>query len=743
MLVIKRDGTKQSFDLNKISKSILACFEAAEEQSTSEVSEVVHSIESCIAAQEFAELPKPITVAMIQVCTERILLEYGYHEAAACWMDYRIRRDHLREARRTPDAEALSEYIHQAKYARWNPEEGRRETYSETVDRVIEMHYAKFCCTNSTWSYDSPIKAERMGNEITAAFRFVYTKSVLPSMRSMQFAGPSIETNNARMYNCCFTHIDRDRAFSETLFLLLSGCGVGYSVQWEHVDMLPPVSQISREIHHHTIADSIEGWAEALRSLVFSYIQCLDNSYGKYVEFDYSKIRPEGSPLRTSGGCAPGHLGLKAMLEEVRSILDAAVGRKLRPIECHDIMCYIARSVLSGGIRRSSMISLFSPSDTEMMYSKARGVFDPVSGLNSQRAMANNAAALLRDSVTHDVFKRIFTLSSQGFGDPGFVFLDRIDCGINPCAEITLNPRMAGYEHAGFAFCNLSEINAATCVDRKEFLLRCDAAAVIGTLQACFCDFKYLGSASNDIAERDRLIGVSITGIMDNPKVLEWMHDGRTIVKLANARIAGMLGINESERTCCIKPSGTASLLLGTSSGVHTHHARRYLRRVTCNRTEVVPRAFALTNPHMVEQKPDGDYVLVFPVQARDDAVVEVSGYQFVKTISSIIQNWCDGHNVSCTVPVRSGDSATEVFDYIWNNRDSLSSLSFAPVDISKRYPFAPLEAVNNAVLETYWDLLIKEYKPVNWLNIGEVSDGTDPSATSACDAGKCATDGK
>ena len=734
MLITKRDGSKQSFDLNKILKSVLACFEACEDKCY-EVESVVNAIVTCIKTQEFAD--DAPTVLAVQECTERTLIEYDYHEAAAAFMDYRIRRDHLREVRRKPDADALSEYIHQAKYARWNPEEGRRETYSETVDRVIEMHYAKFCCTNSTWSYDSPTKAERMGNEITNAFRFVYDKAVLPSMRSMQFAGPAIEFNNARMYNCCFTHIDRDRVFSETLFLLLSGCGVGYSVQWEHVDMLPVVSAIGRTVYHHTIGDTIEGWAEALRTLVFSYLQPLDASSDRYVEFDYSKVRPEGLPLRVSGGRAPGHLGLKAMLEEVRLVLDGAVGRKLRPIECHDMMCYIARSVLSGGIRRSSMVSLFSPTDTEMMYAKARGVFVPGT-LNSQREMANNAAALLRDSVTRDVFKRIFELSSQGFGDPGFVFVDSIDYGINPCAEIVLNPRMQGYREAGFAFCNLSEINAATCGSKKEFLLRCEAASIIGTLQACFSDFKYLSLVSTVIADRDRLIGVSITGIMDNPDVLDWMHDGRIIVKLANERIAKMLGINKSIRTCCIKPSGTASLLLGTSSGIHTHHARRYLRRVICNRTEVVARAFINANPHMIEEKPNGDYCIVFPVQARDDAIVSVAGYQFVKTVREVIATWCDGHNVSCTVPVRSGDSATEMFDYIWNNRDSLSSLSFAPVDISKRYPFSPLEAVDDKVLEAYWDLLIKEYKPVNWINIGETENGTHPLATSACDAGRC-----
>lgn len=728
MLITKRDGSLQEFDRNKILKSILACFEACGE-TCGEVETVVHAIDICIMTMDTAK--QPITVSGIQDCTERTLIEHSYHEAAACFMAYRIEKDFTRARRLTPDPLAIQEYIHMAKYSRWLPDAKRREDFHENVDRVIEMHYQKFDRT--------------VHDEITSAFRYVYTKAVLPSMRSMQFAGPAIAKNNARMYNCCFTHIDRAAAFSETLFLLLSGCGVGFSVQWEHVDMLPSIGSVGRTVIHHTIADSIEGWSDALGALITSYMEPGKWMFGdnqitaNYIEFDYSEIRAEGTPLKTSGGKAPGHLGLKAMLEEVRSVLDGAVGRKLRPIEAHDMMCYIARAVLSGGIRRSSMVSLFSPSDTEMMYAKAIGVFDPIKGINDQRQMANNAAALVRATTSHDVFKRIFELSSSGFGDPGFVFVEGVDWGINPCAEIVLNPTIEGEPVAGFAFCNLTTINASTCPSLEEFLKRCDAASVIGTLQACFSEFSYLHPRSRAIAERDRLIGVSITGIMDNPAVLDWLVEGRVAVDQANSRVASLLGINTSARCCCIKPEGTASLMLGTSSGVHCHHSRRYLRRVTVNRTEVIGRAFASINPHMIEEKPNGDYVIVFPIQARDDAIIDMPGISFVKTVSRIIKDWCgvDGHNISCTVPVREGDGF-EVFDYIWNNRESLSSLSFAPVDLSTRYPFAPLERVEGRVLEAYWDQLIRNYKPVNWLTLKESEDNTDPSSVAACDGGAC-----
>ena len=715
MLITKRDGSLQEFDRNKILKSILACFAACDE-TCGEVETLVSAIVD--------RSPAP-TVANIQDCTERTLIEYDYHEAAACFMAYRIEKDMTRERRLTPDPEALKDYIHRAKYSRFLPSDSRRENYLENVDRVIEMHYKKF----AHWQ-------PAIQQEITRAFRHVYDKSILPSMRSMQFAGPAIEKNNARMYNCCFTHIDRVEAFSETLFLLLSGCGVGYSVQWQHVDNLPTVSTVdSRKILHYAIEDSIEGWSDALRVLTESYM-----GPGPHVtiEFNYSKIRPEGSPLKTSGGRAPGHLGLKKMLEEVRGVLDLAVDRKLRPIEAHDMMCYIARAVLSGGIRRSSLISLFSVTDTEMMYAKALGVFDPARGLNGQRQMANNAAVLIRDHCTRSQFDRIITLSHDGFGDPGIVFLDDSDSGINPCGEINLNPRLAGEPVAGFAFCNLTTINAATCTDKAEFIKRCDAASVVGTLQSCYSGFKYLHPRSQKIAERDRLIGVSITGIMDNPDVLDWMHDGRSAVIGANIRVAMMLGIGTSARCCCIKPEGTASLMLGTSSGVHCHHSRRYLRRVTVNRTEVIGNEFRRVNPHMAEEKPNGDYCLVFPVQAADLAIVNLSGVAFLENVVRVLTSWCGGvggHNVSCTVPMDAGE-IQRVMAYIWNHRSMLSALAFCPSDINTKYPFAPLEAVSGRVLEAYWDQLVRNYTPVIWGDVKELEDAG--VATPSCESGRC-----
>ena len=735
MLVTKRDGSLQEFDRNKILKSILACFEACGEV-CGEVESVVNDISTYINGPG-------LTVSSIQDCTERTLIEYDYHEAAGCFMAYRIEKDLLRENRLTPDPLALQEYIHRAKYSRWLPKAIRREDYPENVDRVIEMHYQYFSDPTINGVENSHFGLPGCGSEyvdmskeITDAFRFVYDKAILPSMRSMQFAGPAIAKNNARMYNCCFTHIDRPEAFSESLFLLLSGCGVGFSVQWEHVDMLPVVGTIDRKVCHYTIADSIEGWSDAVKALLSSYMYGKD--YGEYLEFDYSSIRAEGSPLKISGGCAPGHLGLKCMLEDVRGVLDGAVGRKLRPIEAHDMMCYIARAVLSGGIRRSSMISLFSASDTEMMYAKALGVFDPSKGINDQRQMANNACVLIRNTVTRAMFDRIISLSGGGFGDPGIVFLNHSDEGINPCGEIKLNPVLQTGEPSGVAFCNLSTINAATCGSKKEFLHRCDAAAVIGTLQSCYTKFKYLDPRSRKIAERDRLIGVSITGIMDNPDCLDWMHDGSEIVRSTNERVAQLLGIGTSERTCCIKPEGTASLMLGTSSGIHCHYSRRYLRRVTVNRTEVVGRAFAEANPHMIEQKPNGDYCIVFPVQARDDAIIDVCGVAFLETVHRVLMSWCkvEGHNVSCTVPIGLGD-LQPVIDYVWSHRNTLSALAFAPMDLSKKYPFAPLERVEGRVLEAYWDQLIKNYTPVNWLELDEdVESGFDPGP--ACEGRRC-----
>ncbi|RLJ04722.1 MAG: hypothetical protein DRP08_01110, partial [Candidatus Aenigmatarchaeota archaeon] len=448
-MITKRDGTKQTFDHEKITKAVLAAFNSTQPDSIPNIEDIVNDV----------VILNPTTVEEIQDAVEDVLIAHGYKDVAKVYMLYRAEREHARSKRLTIPTDAISNYIHASKYARYRIRLGRRETFNETVDRVLGMHERRYPQLNMDWVFD-----------------LVRAKRVLPSMRSMQFGGSAIETINERLYNCTFTHINKPEVFGRIMYLLLCGSGVGYSVQWQHVAQLPEIQPIGRTVKHVTIPDNINGWAKAIEMLFATYF-----FYGFHVEFDYSVIRDEGTPLVTSGGRAPGHLGLKSCIEQCRLILDTCVGRKLRPIECYDLICHIAEAVLSGGIRRSSTICLFSHSDSEMLYAKSPGNFDP-NNLNTQRTMSNNSAVLLRSRVQKDTFDRILDVSKY-FGDPGFVFVDHLDHGINPCGEIGLDPVTANGD-TGFAYCNLTEVNVAACDSEVDLIEAVKAAALIGTLQA-------------------------------------------------------------------------------------------------------------------------------------------------------------------------------------------------------------------------------------------------------------------
>ena len=534
--------------------------------------------------------------------------------------------------------------------------------------------------------------------------------------------------------------------FGDIFYLLLCGCGVGYSVQWEHVDQLPPIKVINkREVMHHVIADTIEGWGHAIHALVQSYL------VGYWVEFDYSSIRPEGTPLLTSGGVAPGHLGLRRCLESVRRILDRATGRRLRPIECHDILCHIATAVLSGGIRRAAMIALFSPNDTEMMYAKTHGNFDP-SGVNQQRALANNSVALLREAPdTRAVFEKVVRLSVEGWGEPGFFFTEHLDYGPNPCGEIGLWP-VSVKGQSGFAFCNLVEINAAKIMSEDDALGCAWAASLIATLQSTYTDIPFLKDGTADIFREQQLIGVGLTGIMDNPQLLEGMMLVRMHKKVCetNNFFANKLGIMTSPklRSCCVKPSGTASLELGgVANGIHPQHARRYFRRVTANPNEQAAQYFRSINPHMVEEKPNGDWCITFPVEATGSSIIksDITWKRHIEIITQVYRDWiCGGesslslftHNISCTLIVPR-DNIESAITEIWHRREVIAAMSFASPTIDKLYPFAPFEEVDKET-EGKWNALLLLQQCVNWEGLRErVSEG-NLQKTLACEGGHC-----
>jgi len=494
---------------------------------------------------------------------------------------------------------------------------------------------------------------------------------------------------------------------------------------------------------------------------------------GFKAEFNFSQVRPRGSALRTSGGKAPGHLPLKQALLDAEGVLTGASGRKLRPIEVYDICMYAARSVLSGGIRRSATICLFSPDDDEMMAAKTGNWFDK----NPQRSASNNSAVLSRSEPDDTVFRRLFGAQKE-FGEPGFYFADHPDYGCNPCCEIGLHPvvggelddeaevaklRSLGYTGpvepgtrlSGWQMCNLSTINGAIIQTVDDFLVACIHAAVIGTLQAAYTDIPYLGPVTRYLNERDALLGVSICGFMDNPEILfnpSVLERGARLCRAANRIIAGVLGIRPAARVTCVKPEGTASLLLGAASGIHPHHARHYFRRVQANRRDAIYRHFAATNPHLTETsvyRPATDDVITFTVEAPPHAILrdEVNAVEFLHFVQIAQKHWVlNGeaeltrspglhHNVSntCTVKASEWD---EVADFIWRHRDHFTGVALLGHDGDKRYAQAPREAVATGEDAARWNRL--KYLPVDYTALAEHTDETALKEVVACAGGSC-----
>lgn len=740
----KRDGvTLQPFDQNKLRNALQAAW-------TDSIGVVDDKGISAVVNTVLRSLHGDIVdVETIQDAVETALMFHSQFKVAKSYILYRNHRQELRQLKTKPiDSKGLSDYIHASKYARYIPEVMRREVFEETVNRVEDMHIAQF---------------PDLRVEIQEAFKLVYDKRVLPSMRSMQFGGPAILHNNNRIYNCSFTLIDRFESFSEALFLLLSGCGVGYSVQFDHVEKMPAINYINpKKVEHHIVADTIEGWADALKALLNSYQK------GTNLEFAYHRIRPAGAPLKKSGGRAPGHLKLKDSLERVRTVLSGAQGRKLRPIECHRILCHAADAVLSGGIRRSAMIALFSLEDSEMVYAKTGTWYQT----DPWFANANNSVVLKRDEVKKKQFKRIFNMVRQ-WGEPGFYFTADYDYGTNPCAEIGLNPKLTidesiranladrgvstqvGDQYTGWAFCNLCEINAAKLSSYEDFEQAAKAATLIGTLQATYTQMPYLGWVSEELAKKEALLGIGMTGMMDAPNIAlnpEYQRQIALKIKEWNAEYAKELGIRPASRTTCVKPSGTTSLELGcVGSGIHAHHAKRYIRRVTADELEPVFQAFRAQNPGMCVRKPDGKWVIEFPVEAPENAIVkdDLGAVEFLEKVKSTQQNWVLpgtaennpspglNHNVSNTVTVKAHEWE-EVCNYIWANRELFTGVALLSSTGDKDFAFAPNEGITTEADEIRWSEIVGNYEPLDYTTLVESEDGTNLTGESACAGGLC-----
>ncbi len=610
----------------------------------------------------------------------------------------------------------LSDITVHMKYAKYVPELNRRETWEELVTRNKEMHQKRY---------------PELYNEIEENYRYVYKKKVLPSMRSLQFSGKPIEISPNRLYNCSYLPIDHVDAFSESMFLLLSGCGVGYSVQKHHIKELPHVTKpFEVRTRRFVIGDSIEGWSDAIKVLIKSYLGLKRSSK---VKFDYSDIRPKGARLVTSGGKAPGPQPLKECLLKIKGILDAKDdGAKLTTLEVHDIVCHIADAVLAGGIRRAALISLFSAYDEEMISCKSGSWWEH----NPQRGRANNSAVLIRHKITKEFFMQLWKrIELSGSGEPGIYFSHDKDWGTNPCCEIGLRP---------FQFCNLCEVNVSNVVDQADYNARVKAATFIGTLQAGYTEFHYLREIWQETTEKDALIGVSMTGIGSAAVLQLDMKEGANIVKQENARVSKLIGINRAARTTCVKPAGTTSLVLGTSSGIHAWHNDYYIRRLRVGKNEAIYKYLKAKHPELVDDeyfRPHDTAVIEIPQSAPKGSILRTeSAFDLMERVKRVATEWVaaghkggsNTHNVSATISLKKEDW-DKAGEWMWKNRTSYNGLSVLPYD-GGTYTQAPFEDITKKKFEE----LVKLLQDVNLENVMEETDETDLSGELACAGGLC-----
>jgi len=606
----------------------------------------------------------------------------------------------------------LSDIIVYMKYAKYIPQKKRRETWHELVTRNKDMHIKKY---------------PHLKNEIEEVYKLVYDKKILPSMRSLQFAGKPIKISPNRIYNCSYLPIDSVEAFQEIMFLLLGGSGVGYSVQRHHVKKLPTIKQPSKP-KRYLIGDSIEGWADSIKVLMNAYFN------GTHLpKFDFSDIRPKGAALITSGGKAPGPQPLKDCLHNIQKVLDnIKIGEKIKPIEVHDIICYIADAVLSGGIRRAACISLFSLDDEDMLSCKFGNWWE----LNPQRARANNSVVLLRHRIKkEDFFKLWKKIELSKSGEPGFILLNDRENGINPCVEANLR---------AFSFCNLVDINSSTIIDQEDFNNRAKAAAFVATLQAGYTDFHYLRSIWKENTEKDSLIGVGITGIASGTLNNLNLKEAAECVKAENKRVSKLIGINSAARTTLVKPSGTSSLLLGSSSGIHAYHDKYYIRRIRVGKTEPIYKYLHKKHKELIEDeffKPHLQAVISIPQAAPENAVTRnESVFDLLERVKKFNIEWiANGHNkgsdknnVSATISIKESEWE-EVGNWLWDNRDSYTGISVLPYD-GGTYVQAPFESIN----EEKYNELLSHLKEIDLTKIIEEEDETDLTGEVACAGGAC-----
>jgi len=609
--------------------------------------------------------------------------------------------------------EILSDIVVYNKYAKYVPKKQRRETWKELVTRNKKMHQEKY---------------PDLKEEIEDVYKLVYDKKVLPSMRSLQFAGKPIDINNSRIFNCSFLPIDDWRAFSEVMFLLLSGCGVGYSVQKHHIENLPEI-RIPKKTRRFLVGDSIEGWADSVKVLMKSYFGL---ATARPI-FDFRDIRPKGAELITVGGKAPGPEPLKECLFQIQKVLDRKEdGEQLKAIEAHDIICHIADAVLSGGIRRAALISLFDLHDNEMLMCKHNSWWE----LNPQRGRANNSAVVIRHKVRKkDFFTLWEKIVASNSGEPGIYFSNDKDWGTNPCCEIALRP---------FQFCNLTEINVSNVESQEDLNKRVKAGAFLGTLQASYTDFHYLRDIWKRTTEKDALVGVGMTGIASGAVLNLNLEEAAEEAKKTNEEIAKILGVNKAARVTTVKPSGTSSLVLGTSSGIHAWHNDYYIRRMRLGKNESLYKHLIKYHPELVEDdffKPDIQAIISVPQKSPEGAIYRTeSALDLLERTKKLNVEWVKaGHrkgantnNVSTTVSVKP-EEWDQVGEWMWKNKNTFNGLAVLPYD-NGTYTQAPFEDIT----EKKFEEMVSHLHSINLKKVIETTDETDLKDQAACAGGAC-----
>ncbi len=693
----------------------------------------------------------------------------------------------------------LSDFIVASKYARYDEGKKRREIWEESVDRLLTMHLNKF-------HYLSHADKE----EIIEAFDAVKRKEVVPSMRSLQFGGKAIEAHNARIFNCCVRHVDSLRSFSEIFYLLLCGCGVGIGLKDKFLKRLPNLVTAEDKtgtVLTYVVEDTIEGWSDSVEALLSCYFKNTAWT-GRKIVFDYSKIRKKGTLLKTGGGKAPGYKGLKNAHIKIKALLDFIIESmnqtSLNSINAYDILMHLSDAVLSGGIRRSACSVIFMKDDEGMLNSKTffsvkkkgkfelnektdkyegyvilddpyyqnikidveisnkYGDYDKLINENTiswfyvypHRARSNNSILLLRKETSKEEFIKVFERTKQ-FGEPGFVFCDDEDVLYNPCFEISFKAIFEGV--CGVQFCNLTSLNGAKIKSFKDFIKAAKYATIIGTLQASYTNFPYLSKQAQWLTEEEALLGVSITGMMDNPDILldeVNQLEVSEFMKQVNEIWAQKIFINPAARLSCIKPEGTSSLTLQSASGIHPHHGRKYFRRVQCNKIDPVYIHFKKYNPHMCEESiwsaNKTDDVITFPIEVSEQAIIksDLNAKQHLEIIKSTQKNWVKNgrtkyskkdidNNVSCTVIV-ANDEWEEVVDYVFENKEFFAAISFLSKSGDKDYIQAPLECITTPEDEIKWNNIIENFVKVDYTLLKENNDQTALQAELVCAGGQC-----